>query len=853
MATVYRAHDTASGQDVALKVLHPTLWQDIDSRHRFGREARELADVAHPNVVKILSTSGESDPVPYLVMELIEGPSLDQLIREQGRLPFEIALVLMSEILGGLEALHRKGVMHRDLKPSNILITGEGRPCIADLGLARRLDETAITVTGTALGTLRYLPPEAFDNEKPTQAWDTWAMGNIFYEVVCGQPPFDQETTSGLIMQVIQVSYVRARDRVRDLDPAVEDLIQRALRHPATERHPSASTMQSDVLACCLEHGLTDPTGLLHRWFSARRSPTIAAEIRSRTIGRLVARAESHQSRGEDLDLLAIADRLATLDPENPRLDSWLAGRPVQAPDPLTSSQAVTSITQRPDGSTAPIPFLARAEEPAPQAPVVSTVPTRGSRAMLMSHAASVSFFALLLAGDITDPPIRMLSIPLLLALISLLWMRYRPTPLTWGLAAGAWIGTFLCLAASSGRLFNCLALYTLVSPGAIALCSVALILTSGYWALMLWPGRSPGTLAWNRTALTLGTIAGPLVLMLGGPIQATSRSVKLSREMEVLRPSPDSPAPRRGIQHASALARGGGVTFNQLPWSPADIHRFYRGRGVRDFSLFFGWDLRSPRGGASAIGSGNAIHELASALREESVDLLLAPNTLYCDSPGARIRPQEFWRGFHEVVAGWTSDLDPRYLALPGGEDQGWSRWVDLDSPEDLREWRDGCSAVIARLREENPRILLGVIELLDPVRRDPMADRDRLLRWAGMEGISWLGIMTVAAELDVPAMDLILAQVRRKGPDQDVILFTRTGALGVRRLPFEEAVDSAWIEYLGRFSRSRGIEAWYHRPNDSFLLYAPPWSKAPEAIPGSAPFHRFLSLFEGVPGGGP
>ena len=182
---VFRATNRATGEEVAVKV---PLVDDRDSLARFAREARLLASVRHPNVVRIHAAS--FDDLPYLVMELLPAGSLKDRIKREDGLPVSEAVRIALGCLEGLDALHRAGIVHRDVKPGNILFTDGGEPRIADFGLARDYAESLkITRSGALLGTPLYMAPEQFAGVAITAATDIYAIGVVMHEMLSGSPP----------------------------------------------------------------------------------------------------------------------------------------------------------------------------------------------------------------------------------------------------------------------------------------------------------------------------------------------------------------------------------------------------------------------------------------------------------------------------------------------------------------------------------------------------------------------------------------------------------------------------------------------------------------------------------------
>ncbi len=247
MGSVYRAWDLSLLRPVALKVL---LADSAAARTRFLREARSQAQLRHPNVVPIHHV-GEAEGVVFLVMDLVEGESLADVIRREGRLATERSLDIVDAVASALSAGQKAGLIHRDVKPSNILLEKSGRALLADFGLAKDVAaidtvtepemapqssrNTALTRAGSIVGTPAYLAPEQAAGGVVDHRADMYALGASLFETLTGAPPFDAPTPTGIVEQQ---KFQRARSPTAsgiDLHPLVERLVLRLL-----EKEPSA-------------------------------------------------------------------------------------------------------------------------------------------------------------------------------------------------------------------------------------------------------------------------------------------------------------------------------------------------------------------------------------------------------------------------------------------------------------------------------------------------------------------------------------------------------------------------------------------------------------------------------------
>jgi serine/threonine protein kinase len=229
MASVFAARDTGLDRAVAVKLLAENLADDKELRKRFLREARLAARLSHPNVVSVFD-AGEYDGRPYIVMELVEGETL----AERGRVPLEEARALALQAARGLAHAHDAGLIHRDIKPGNLLVRVDGTLKIADFGIARAAETTALTKAGTVLGTAAYLAPEQALGEEVTPAADVYSLGAVLYELLTGRPPFEFDSLADLAEQQRAMAITPVRELAPQVPRDLEDLVMRCLaRNPA--------------------------------------------------------------------------------------------------------------------------------------------------------------------------------------------------------------------------------------------------------------------------------------------------------------------------------------------------------------------------------------------------------------------------------------------------------------------------------------------------------------------------------------------------------------------------------------------------------------------------------------------
>jgi serine/threonine-protein kinase len=251
MGEVYVAEDRSLNRRVALKVPRPGIADSVDHRERFQREARATAALNHPNIVHVYSVD-ESDGLLYLTMELVEGRSLREILRDEAPLPVTRAVAFAAQMADGLASAHAAGVLHRDLKPGNVMITADDRVKILDFGLAKFFapdaasNPDAITMAGDAssaglaLGTAGYMSPEQALGRQLDPRSDLFALGTVLYEMTTGRPPFEGETLPALFDQLLN----RPPRSPRAVNPSVPvwlaAIIDRTLEKDPDRRFASA-------------------------------------------------------------------------------------------------------------------------------------------------------------------------------------------------------------------------------------------------------------------------------------------------------------------------------------------------------------------------------------------------------------------------------------------------------------------------------------------------------------------------------------------------------------------------------------------------------------------------------------
>ncbi|GAA1786040.1 Stk1 family PASTA domain-containing Ser/Thr kinase [Luedemannella flava] len=254
MAEVRRGRDLRLGRDVAIKLLRADLARDDTFQMRFRREAQNAAALNHPAIVAVYDTGEERGPagesLPYIVMEYVNGRTLKEVLAAEGRLQPRRALELTAEICAALEFSHRHGIIHRDIKPGNVMVNQNGQVKVMDFGIARALASGASTMTQTSavIGTAQYLSPEQARGEAVDARSDVYATGCVLFELMTGHPPFVGDSPVSVAYQHVREDPKPPSLSNRDVPPAVDAIVLKALTKNPLNRYQSAAEMRADVL-----------------------------------------------------------------------------------------------------------------------------------------------------------------------------------------------------------------------------------------------------------------------------------------------------------------------------------------------------------------------------------------------------------------------------------------------------------------------------------------------------------------------------------------------------------------------------------------------------------------------------
>jgi serine/threonine-protein kinase len=252
MSEVHLARDQRLHRDVAIKVLRADLARDPSFYLRFRREAQNAAALNHPAIVAVYDT-GEAEtpngPLPYIVMEYVEGVTLRDIVHNDGPMESKRAIEVIADACQALNFSHQHGIIHRDVKPANIMISKTGAVKVMDFGIARALaDANSVTQTAAVIGTAQYLSPEQARGEKVDARSDVYSLGCVLYEILTGEPPFSGDSPVAVAYQHVREDPVPPSQRHSGITPELDAVVLKALAKNPDNRYQTAAEMRSDLV-----------------------------------------------------------------------------------------------------------------------------------------------------------------------------------------------------------------------------------------------------------------------------------------------------------------------------------------------------------------------------------------------------------------------------------------------------------------------------------------------------------------------------------------------------------------------------------------------------------------------------
>ena len=253
MSEVHFARDLLLNRDVAIKVLRADLARDPSFYLRFRREAQNAAKLNHPTIVQVFDTGeAETDegPLPFIVMEYVDGETLRDVLRANGPVSPRQAMTWMADVAAAMDFSHRNGIVHRDMKPANVMIDKAGAVKVMDFGIARAISDSTSTMTqtSTVMGTAQYLSPEQARGIKVDPRSDIYSMGCVLFELLTGEPPFTGDSPVAVAHQHVHEDPPRPSLLRQEISPALDSVVLKAMSKNKENRYQSAGDLRADLI-----------------------------------------------------------------------------------------------------------------------------------------------------------------------------------------------------------------------------------------------------------------------------------------------------------------------------------------------------------------------------------------------------------------------------------------------------------------------------------------------------------------------------------------------------------------------------------------------------------------------------
>ncbi|MCE5287628.1 MAG: Stk1 family PASTA domain-containing Ser/Thr kinase [Nocardiaceae bacterium] len=253
MSEVHHARDITGERDVAIKVLRADLARDPAFYLRFRREAQNAEQLTHQAIVEVYDTGEaitDTGPLPFIVMEYVDGQTLRDMVRTDGPVPVRRAIEIIGDVCAALDFSHRRGIVHRDVKPANIMVSRSGAVKVMDFGIARAISESTSPITQTAgvIGTAQYLSPEQARGERVDRRSDVYSLGCVLYEILTGQPPFKGDSAVAVAYQHVREDPRLPSTVLKTVPRELDSIILKAMAKNPDNRYSTAAEMRNDLI-----------------------------------------------------------------------------------------------------------------------------------------------------------------------------------------------------------------------------------------------------------------------------------------------------------------------------------------------------------------------------------------------------------------------------------------------------------------------------------------------------------------------------------------------------------------------------------------------------------------------------
>jgi serine/threonine-protein kinase len=383
MAVVWRGLDTTLNREVAVKVLHPHLAGQAESRARLEREAHAVAKLRHENILEIFDYSGPDSPDSYIVTEFIHGRTLKSFLAEHPLAFPEAAEMIASEVARALEHAHRFGVIHRDVKPENVMIRSDGLIKLTDFGIAQIVDKERMTITGQLLGSPAYMAPEHVEGRALDFRTDVFALGILTYQLATGQLPFRGKNPHEVLKRIAECKYTPPEAVNPLVGARLARAIARALEREPDRRFPDVSLLHKELVEDLADAGIDDARQELVRFFADPRG--WQKGFGTRLVAALTARGRALATQGRTAAALELWSRALAHEPKSPELGALVDGvarrrragklRRIAAVVLLVAAAAILPARALLHRHPAPPPAPAPAPVPAPAPARVNAAP----------------------------------------------------------------------------------------------------------------------------------------------------------------------------------------------------------------------------------------------------------------------------------------------------------------------------------------------------------------------------------------------------------------------------------------------------------------------------------------------